>query len=173
MKVILSMAVSANGIIAAKEGSEDFLSNDNWTQFVKLAHKIGCFIWGRKTYDAVSKWEGDYLSDLKDVRKIIISRSAVELMEGFTLANSPEDALRRLEADGFKQALITGGSKLNSEFAKRGLIDEVIFDINPYILGEGIPIFAPDNFEMKLELLGVEKVGQELVELRYKVKKSI
>jgi dihydrofolate reductase len=55
MKVILTMAVSANGIIATKDGSEDFLSHDNWIQFVKLANKIGCFIWGRKTYEAVSK----------------------------------------------------------------------------------------------------------------------
>ena len=171
MKVFLSMAVSANGIIATKEGSEDFLSHDNWIQFVKLAHKIGCFMWGRKTYDAVSKWEGDYLDDLKDVRKIIISRSPIQLMEGFTIANSPEEALKTLESEGFKEAIITGGSTINSEFAKRGLIDEVIFDVNPSILGEGIPVFAPQEFELKLELLNVERVGKELVEIHYRVKK--
>ena len=69
------MAISVNGIIATKEGSEDFLSHDNWIQFVELAHKIGCFIWGRKTYDAVTKWKGDYLNDLKDVKKVAFSPS--------------------------------------------------------------------------------------------------
>jgi dihydrofolate reductase len=74
MKVKLFMAISLNAIIATKEGSEDFLSNDNWKQFVKLVKNIGCFIWGRKTYEAVSKWEGDYLNDLKDATKVILSR---------------------------------------------------------------------------------------------------
>lgn len=172
MKVILTMAISANGIIATKEGSEDFLSHENWIQFVKLAHKIGCFIWGRKTYDAVSKWEGNYLNDLKDVRKIIISRSPIQLMNGFTLANSPEEALKKIESEGFKEAIITGGSTINSEFAKRDLIDEIILDVNPSILGKGMPVFAPQDFQLKLELINVKKVGMEIVEIKYKVSKQ-
>ena len=128
-------------------------------------------MWGRKTYDAVSKWEGEYLNDLKDVRKVIISRSPIQLMEGFTLASSPEEALKQLESEGFNEAIITGGSTINSEFAKRGLIDEVILDVNPSILGEGIPVFAPHDFQLNLELANVERVGNELVELKYKVKK--
>src|SRR3989344_1568659 len=119
MNIILTMAVSANGIIASKSGSEDFLSHTNWIQFVSLAKRIGCFIWGRKTYEAI----------------------------------------------------ITGGSTLNSEFAKRGLINEVIFDVNPSILGEGIPVFSLSDFELKLELMKVEKIDAGIVELHYRVKK--
>ena len=166
------MAISANGMIAIKDGGEDFLSHENWNRFVKFASKIGCFIWGRKTYEAVVGWEGDYLNDLKDVRKVIISRTKINLKEGFTLANSPEEAIKQLETEDFEQAIITGGSIVNSEFAKRRLIDEVILDVNPIILGEGIPVFAKDVFEMKLELLEFEKVGKEIVELRYKVVKE-
>lgn len=140
------MAISANGIIATKTGSEDFLSEDSWIQFVKLASKVGCLIWGRKTYDAVVKWEGNYLHDLKDVKKIIVSRERIKLKEGFTLADSPEQALAILNEAGFQEAIITGGSTLNSQFAKRGLIDEVILDINAVILGTGIPVFAPEDF---------------------------
>ena len=171
MKVILTMAISANGIIATKTGSEDFLSHDNWLQFVKLANKVQCFIWGRKTYEAVIKWEGDYLSDLKNVKKIIISHSPMVLREGFTSANSPEDALAKLEKEGFSEAIITGGSTLNSEFAKQNLIDEVIFDVNSVILGEGIPVFAIADFQLKLELLESTKISDSVFELKYKVQK--
>lgn len=171
MKVILTMAVSANGMIATKTGSEEFLSHDNWLQFVKLAKRVGCFMWGRKTYEAVIKWEGDYLSDLKDVKKVIISSSNSELNEGFILAHSPEEALKMFEADGFDEVIITGGSIINSDFAKKGLIDEVIFDVNPSILGEGIPVFSAFDFELKMELVKFEKVGDNIVELHYKVKK--
>lgn len=163
------MAISANGIIATKTGSEDFLPHDNWIQFVKLARKVGCFIWGRKTYEAVIKWEGKYLEDLEGVKKVIISRSPLKLREGFNLAKSPEDALKQLETEGFKEAIITGGATINSEFAKRGLIDEIRFDVNPTILGEGIPVFAPASFEMKLKLIKFERVGQDIVELIYQV----
>lgn len=171
MKVILTMAISANGIIATKTGSEDFLSHDNWLQFVKLAKKVGCFIWGRKTYEAVLKWEGDYLKELEGVKKIIVSGSGIDLIDGFELAKSPEDALKKLEQYGFNEAIITGGSTINSAFAKAGLIDKVIFDVNPSILGDGIPVFAPEDFELSLELTNVEKVGSNLVELHYKVNK--
>lgn len=171
MKVILTMAVSANGIIASKTGSEDFLSHTNWVQFVKLAKKVGCFMWGRKTYEAVIKWEGDYLNDLEGVKKIIISQSNLDLKEGFELVDSPENALKMLENNGFKEAIITGGSTVNSSFAEKGLIDEIIFDVNPSILGEGIPVFKPIGFELSLELINTEKLNDGIVELHYKVKK--
>lgn len=165
------MAVSANGIIASKTGSEDFLSHTNWVQFVKLAKKVGCFMWGRKTYEAVIKWEGDYLNDLEGVKKIIISQSNLDLKEGFELVDSPENALKMLENNGFKEAIITGGSTVNSSFAEKGLIDEIIFDVNPSILGEGIPVFKPIGFELSLELINTEKLNDGIVELHYKVKK--
>ncbi len=171
MKIILAMAVSANGIIATKTGSEAFLSHTNWIQFIKLAKRVGCIMWGRKTYEAVSKWEGDYLKDLESVKKIIVSKSDIDLMKGFVLANSPEDALKLLEVDGFKEAIVTGGSTLNSEFAKRGLIDEVIFDVNPSVLGEGIPVFSLSEFQLSLELINCTKIEDDIVELHYKVKK--
>lgn len=169
MKVILTMAVSANGMIAGKDGSEDFLSHENRLQFVKLAKKVRCFIWGRKTYEAVIEWEEDYLKDLKDVKKIIISKSQITLKQGFTLAHSPEDALKILSIEGFNTAIVTGGSTINREFAKRKLIDEVILDVNPSILGQGIPVFAPDDFMLKLKLIEVEKLNDEIVKLHYKV----
>lgn len=171
MKVILTMAISANGIIASKTGSEDFLSHDNWLQFVKLAKSVGCFMWGRKTYEAVIKWEGDYLTELEGVKKVILSQSDIELKEGFELKRSPEEALKYFESEGFQEAIITGGSTINSEFAKRGLIDEVIFDVNPSILGEGIPVFAPTDFELKLKLISFDKVSDDILEVRYKVQK--
>jgi len=171
MKIILTMAISANGIIASKTGSEDFLSHANWLQFVKLAKRVGCFMWGRKTYEAVIKWEGDYLKDLEGVKKIIISGSNIDLKEGFELAHSPEEAIELLKSKGFKEIIITGGANINSEFAKRGLIDEVIFNVNPSILGNGIPVFQSEDFELKLELIDAEKITDGIVELRYKVKK--
>lgn len=172
MKVILTMAVSANGLIATKTGSEEFLSHTNtsWLEFSKLARKVGCFIWGRKTYEAVLGWQDDSLNDLAGIRKIVISGSDINLQDGFELAHSPGEALSILSNAGFTEVIITGGSITNSGFAKAGLINEVIFDVHPYLLGEGIPVFSPADFEMSLEFISAEEISDGIVKLRYRVK---
>ena len=173
MKVILTMAISANSMIATKDGEERFLYEENWDRFVRLLNKVGCFIWGRKTYDKFSQMDKKYLSSLKDFKKVIISHSDIPFSEGFELANSPQEALNKLEQAGFEEAIITGGATINSVFAKDNLIDEVILDINPTLLGEGIPLFVPEDFTLDLELISVQQIPEQeqIVELKYVVKK--
>lgn len=55
MKVTLFMAMSLNGIIARKNGDEDFLSSNNWNSFSELVKTFKNFIIGRKTFEAVKK----------------------------------------------------------------------------------------------------------------------
>lgn len=172
MKVTLSMAMSVNGIIADENGSEDFLSHDNWIAFVKLAKKIGSNIWGRRTYEAVRKWKGGYLKDLEKVKKIILSSdSSLTLDEGFALATSPKDAIKILEQDGKKEALVTGGSTINTAFIKAGFVDEVILTLEPVLLGKGIALFSPADFDVRLKLLEVNHLNPDHLELHYKVVK--
>jgi dihydrofolate reductase len=169
MHVILSMAMSANGIIATKSGDEDFLPRKNWDRFTQLTQKTGCLIWGRKTHETVADWGGDYLESLKAIKKVIVSRSSIKLKEGFVLASSPEEALKLLDAEGFKKVVIAGGSTLNTAFAKMGLINEVRLDLNPVLLGDGIPLFSPADFDLKLKCEKVEEIGQGIVEITYSV----
>jgi dihydrofolate reductase len=169
MKVILSMSVSLNGFIATKEGSESFLADISWMRFVKLAHGIGCFVWGKKTYDILKSWGGDYLKELDGVKIVVVSHSPDEKDKRVIWASSPEEAISKLEQEGFKEMIITGGSTINSEFAKKGLIDEIRLKINPAVLGEGIPVFAPVDFVLKLKYKGAEEIGEEVVEIVYEV----
>jgi len=90
---------------------------------------------------------------------------------GYTLANSPKEALSLLEKEGFKPVLLAGGSNLNASFAKEGLIDEIIINIEPVIVGKGIPVFATENFDLKFLLLGTKIIDDQIIQLRYKVSK--
>ena len=163
--------MSLNGYIAEENGSEDFLSHDNWEKFCALAKEHGNFIVGRKTYEAVSGWDdGTSFDDITGVKKVIISREEdYKLKDGYILADSPKDALSKLE--GFDSALVVGGSTINSAFMKKGLIDEIILNIEPAILGSGIPLFTKDDFYKKLEFVLSEQSENGIVTLRYKVKK--
>lgn len=165
------MAISANGFIASKDGSEDFLSHTNWVQFVKRAKQVGGFIYRKTTYESVITWGDEYLHGLSNVIKVVISTKKFQPARGFVHAASIEEALSMLEKKGLKSVLIAGGSTLNTEFIRKKRVDEIILDVNPTILGEGIPLLAPAEFLRILSLLSANKINDDIVEMHYKVKK--
>jgi dihydrofolate reductase len=166
------MAASLNGIIATPAQLEDFLSNANWQELLKLAKDCGCLIWGRKTYALVSKWDERHLAPLKEITKIVVSRdSGLQLLPGYLQADSPEAALTKLASLGFSRAVLSGGAGLNSSFAKAGLLDEIIIDSEGIVVGKGIPLFAPEVFQLPLELLGYKTITDNILQLHYRVKK--
>ena len=167
------MAISANGIIATETGGEEFLSHENWEKFCELAKEFGNFVVGRKTYEAVKKWDDGYnFDDLVDIEKVIISKDKnFKLDKGYILANSPQDALAKLSEKGFEKVLIAGGANVNSAFVKANLLDEIILNVEPVVVGKGIPVFAPENFELKLKLISSEKSASGILTLGYNVLK--
>ena len=172
MKVILWMAMSVNGIIARENNEEDFLSHQGWNEWVKFIRDAGCMVWGAKTYKVVSGWKKEYFKDIEGVRAIIVSSNLKNLSdERFGLANSPQNALEILKKEGFDRVVLTGGSTLNSSFAKLGLIDEIVLSVEPVVVGQGIPLFKSDLFDLKLELVSIAKINQNLIQLHYRVVK--
>lgn len=164
------MAQTINGIIAREDYKEDFLSDKNWDAFVKLVEKIGCFIIGRKTYEEVKKLD-DYNYEDIDSKKIVVSDKQIKLDKNYVLANSPKDALKKASDMGFKEIIVTGGSTLNASFIKENLIDEIILNVEPVILGMGIKLFREGNFESKLKFIDSKKISKDIIQLHYKVLK--
>ena len=164
--------MTINGIIARKNGEEDFLSHENWNTFVSLAKKYNCFIVGRKTYDVVKNWPDYNFDDIKGINKIIVSKNKnLKLDKNYILANSPENAVIKAKSAGIKTILITGGSRTNSAFMKVGLIDEIILNIEPVVLGNGIKIFAEEDFESQLKFIKTKHLSNGIIQLYYKIKK--
>lgn len=168
------MAMSANGFIASKTGSEEFLSDENWEKFCELAKERGNFIVGRKTYEAVKKWDEEYsFDDLVGIEKVVISQDQnFTLDEGYTLAHSPTNALAKLSQKGFEKALVTGGAQINSAFAQAGLFDEIILNVEPVFIGEGIPLFASGDFELNGELVSLDKAENGIMTLKFVISKT-
>jgi len=168
------MAQTINGIIARENYDEDFLSHINWGEFVKLAEELGCFIIGRKTYDTYQAKESEeYNFDNVKSKKIIVSRDKKSKLTGdYISASSPKDALNKASKLGFTKVLLTGGGTLNSTFMKDGLVDEIIINVEPYVLGRGIKIFSEATFENKLRLIEIKKLESGVVQLHYKIKNS-
>ncbi|MDO8240685.1 MAG: dihydrofolate reductase family protein [Candidatus Moranbacteria bacterium] len=173
MKIILFMATSLNGMIASKSGKEDFLSHTNWMSFGEFAKKHGCFIIGRKTFESVQKWPDYNFNDIDAKLKIVISSNKdLELEPPYLLANSPKDAMGKAAAMNFESAILTGGSTINSAFLNENLIDEVMINIEPAIIGSGIPLFAECDFEKRLSFIDSVRIASDILQVRYKVNKN-
>lgn len=165
------MAMSLNGKIAGVDGNEDFLSHKNWETFLDLAKECGCFIVGRKTYEIVQGWKGYNFNDVEAKLKIIVSNNNdLKLKAPFILAHSPKDAIKKVEEIKIDTVILTGGSTMNSAFIKENLIDEIILNIEPVVLGHGIALFSDSDFEKRLELLETVKLDKDILQVKYKVK---
>ena len=172
MQVTLWMSTSLNGFIARPNNEEDFISHDSWLEWIKYIKQIGCIIWGRKTYEIVKAWDKAYLNDLKGIKVIIVSTDgAFKVEEGFEQADSPQVALDLLTKQGFTHAVLTGCATLNTSFAKLGLINEVIVNLEPVIIGAGIPLFSPEIFDLRLTLIDTRQINH-LTQLHYRAIKS-
>jgi len=55
--VTLYNVISLDGFIARPDGGENFISDNLWGEFVELCKKYDAVVIGRKTYEAVQKYD--------------------------------------------------------------------------------------------------------------------
>ncbi len=172
MKTILYMAMTVNGKIAGADDDTSWTSKEDWNGFRAMCRKTGNAIIGRRTYDMVKK-EG---TQLDDILTVVLTHDVALLTKKspntiFT-DKPPKDVIAILKEKGFKEALVAGGGILNSAFLKAGLIDEMYIDIEPLILGRGIPLFSDSDFEAHLKLLEVKTLANhQTIQLHYRILK--
>jgi len=168
MKTILYMAVTVNGFVAGENDDTSWVSSEEWDSFVKIANGVGNIIIGRRTYEIMSD-RGDF-DNFKDLNVVVVTSRKLNGLPKFAVtAKSPKEALEKLQNKGFKKVLVAGGGGLNVSFLKEKLIDEIYVDVEPYILGKGIPLFQPNDINQSLKLLEVNKLSENTVQLHYEV----
>ena len=170
MKVVLFNAMSVNGIICRNNGKEDFLSEINWKTYCKLSNRFKCLIMGRTTYDKLRKSKNYNLNPIKKVKKIIVSKNKFkQTNNNIFFVKSPKEAINKVRLLGFKEALLCSGGNLNTSFMKQNLINELILNIEPIIIGDGIKLFKKSYFQKRLKLLQIKKLNKEIFQLHYGV----
>lgn len=147
--------ISSDGFIARPDGSEDFIPDEVWDDFLDICRNYDTVVIGRKTYETIQGYPKEMVKDFEDlnIKKIIVTSNDKFIPKyGYLVANSPKDAL--LEG---QDILLTSGPSLNSSALSEGLIDKVILNILPEKIGFGIKVFDTNP---KLTLLSaVNKTG--------------
>ncbi|MCK5629653.1 MAG: dihydrofolate reductase [Nanoarchaeota archaeon] len=159
------MAITANGYIA-KENDETPWSDEEWDSFSNIAKKIGNLVIGRKTFEIMN--QDDEFQQIGNPFTVIVSNKE---NNNSNFVNSPEQAIKLLEEKGFSEILVAGGGMLNSSFMQKGLVDEIYLDVEPFLFGKGIKLFADNEFETKLELLETKQLSKNTIQLHYRILK--
>ncbi len=168
MKVILYMAITANGLIAKEDDDTSWISTEEWSTYSKLARKIGNIIVGKRTYDIFTKQIE--FQELKDTKFVVVTHHNFKTLSNHHfIAKSPKDALKFFKNDD--ELIVAGGGILNGAFMKENLVDEIYIDIEPIVFGKGIPVFASSDFQTKLELIETKMLSKNTIQLHYRVKK--
>jgi dihydrofolate reductase len=171
-KIIVYIAISADGFIARKDGSVDWLDrprpkgNYGMPAFYR---SIDTCILGRKTYDHVVRFgmpEG-YAGKKNYVFSRTLSKAASPKVS--IVSEDVTVFAGRLRSENGKDIWLVGGADLVAAFLDAGQVDEFIIHVIPRMIGEGIPLITPRHRDLILKLLASRKFPDGVVRLHYGV----
>lgn len=176
-KVTFGGANSLDNYFAREDGSVDWLMwSDEAAEIMKeFWPKIDVMVMGRKTWDFARQYESKSKKKKKphaEMPTYVFSRTLEPgERDGVTVMNSdPGDFVRKLKDQPGKEILIMGGGDLAKTLFEAGVIDEIGFNIQPVLLGSGIPLFHKMDRQIDLELLECRPFKNGCVYVRYSVK---
>jgi dihydrofolate reductase len=173
-KIIVYIATSADGYIARRNGSVEWLDRPR----PKGNYEMGAFfgsidtiLWGRKTYEIGLKLAGPNLGVGPKIRNYVFSRRARKSPSpNVEFVQEPIPAFaRRLRAAPDKDIWMMGGAGLIGSFLDEGEIDEFSISVIPIFIGAGVPLIAPRHRNVPLRLLSVRRFPDGVVQTRYAV----
>lgn len=169
MKTVLYLAMSVNGMIAG-ENDEAPWSKTEWDLFRSAVEATGNLIIGRRTYEIMKKGN-EFSSFMFNPLCIVVSQEPINDDIALVVKSLP-DAILTVKERGLNTALVAGGSKLATAFLEANLIDEIQLDVEPILMGQGIPFLHNSSIQAKLSLVSVKQLNESLIHLTYTVEKE-
>ena len=171
-KFIVYVAISADGFIARRDGSVDWLDrprpNGNYGMGA-FYRSIDTCILGRKTYDLSVSFgmaEG-YAGKKNYVFSRTLSKAASPKVS--IVSEDVPVFAERLRSEKGKDIWLVGGAELVAAFLDSGQVDEFMIHVIPKMIGDGIPLVAPRHRDLHLKLLASKKFPDGVVKLHYAV----
>ncbi|HMF09934.1 MAG TPA: dihydrofolate reductase family protein [Thermoanaerobaculia bacterium] len=176
-RIVVSIAVSADGYIARPDGDFSWLDrprpkgNYGMNAFLR---SIDTVLWGRKTYEIGLKFGGANLGLGPGFRNYVFSRKPPKKAPaGATFVRGSIRAFaRRLRREPGKDVWIMGGASLIASFLDAGQIDAFSIFVIPVFIGSGIPLAAPRRRLLPLKLRAARPFPDGVVKLEYDVRRG-
>ena len=171
-KVTFSGAISLDNKIARNDHSYDWIiwSKDDEKILGDFWKSIDTVLMGRRTYEVTAGSGGGGGS--AGIKTYVFSRT-IKKPNTKKLTFVSEDAadfVRRLKAEDGKDIFLMGGGLLAKSLFEADLIDELLWNVHPVLLGSGIPLYHEMSRQIDLELKECRQLSKGCVLLSYNVK---
>jgi dihydrofolate reductase len=169
---VLYIAMSLDGYIAGKEDNLDFLNKVELAGedygYAAFQQQVDTLIWGRRTYDKVLSFGGDFPH--ADKKCYVISGTRTGTDENVEFVADPAELVRALKASPGKHIYCDGGGGVVAALLAAKLIDRLIISVIPHLVGDGIRLFREGLPEQELIFRSANSFPTGLVQLTYDVK---
>lgn len=169
MNVFLIAAISVDGKIAP----EALTNSGTWTSgadkqfFADRTKKAGVMIMGSTTFKTIGRPLKDRLTIVLSSQPKPTEYSQFNDSQVRYTSQSPEEILAQLEAEGFSEVALCGGSSVYTQFMQKGLVNSLYLTVEPIIFGKGVSLFKELAINKKLELKNSSQIGENTVLLEY------
>lgn len=170
--VTFGLANSLDNFIARADHGTDWLVWDNEVAAISAEYwkTIDTVVMGRKTYEVAVKMG---TTSYPGAKNYVFSRTlqAQPGVEVEIVAEDPVTFLRALKQQPGKGICVLGGGELAHTLLAADVIDEIGLNIQPVLLGAGIPLFYALPKQINLELLECRPLKSGSVYVRYRLKR--
>jgi len=173
-KFIVYIAISADGFIARRDGSVDWLDRPHPKGdygMPEFYRSIDTCLLGRKTYDLTVRFgmaEG-YAGKRNYVFSRTLSKAASPKVS--VVSEDVTAFAERLRSEKGKETSLVGGAELVAAFLDAEQVDEFIIHVIPTMIGEGIPLVASRHRNVPLKLIATKTYTDGVVKLHYAVQR--
>jgi putative acetyltransferase len=130
---------------------------------------IDTVLMGRKTYEFTAKGGGG--GEMPGITRYVFSRTLKEVPGATVVSEDAGGFVRALKAKPGKGIMVMGGGELARSLFEADVIDEVGVNIQPVLLGAGVPLVPGLPRPINLELVSVKPIHGGCVYALYRVKR--
>jgi dihydrofolate reductase len=176
-KVFIHATITLDGFMADTNGGVDWMfgfpsADEDQVVVNKVMEEVGAVVGGANKTRTIEEGEEPYGGVLKvpvfemthEAHEPIIKNGTTYT---FVVNNISEAVSLAKEAAGDKGVALLGGS-ISRQCLKLGLVDEIVLDVVPLLLGDGISLFGGLGETIKLERIETSAYASE-THLRYRV----
>lgn len=186
-KVVLLEHISLDGFLATPDGGLDWVRVDDelWDYVGPIINACDTAIYGKTTYEGMAAYWPTAAEDPNasphDVEHGRWTAKATKLVFSRTLNSAPwgesasatlvrEDvstAIRRIKGEPGGDMVLLGSASLAHALIRDGLVDDYRLNVNPVVLGGGLPLFPETGQPRNLRQAGCRLFASGVVGLRY------
>lgn len=166
MSVFFYGCISLDGYLAGRNHELDWLyqsGSPEETGYDEFYRRMDVTVMGRRTF--------------REIEKMELPQEAYPSTENYVFTHEPLSQPGFIAVDGDvpdfvrqfpegKNIWIVGGNTILAPLLDRGMVDEMIIQVAPVLLGAGIPLFTQGEALARFRLAGVRQYGQ-FAELAY------